>query len=86
MQDDGQAQRVLGRKNNGSCVCAVTSNMWSFPAVKYEAVQQQVLSCEGSLIDLQEQVRTNVNQHYFTVLTVVFISDWVHSSPISPLI
>ncbi|XP_039987986.1 olfactomedin-like [Xiphias gladius] len=55
--DDGQAQRVLGRKNNGSCVCAVTSNMWSFPAVKYEAVQQQVLSCEGSLIDLQEQVK-----------------------------
>ncbi|XP_040893425.1 olfactomedin-like isoform X2 [Toxotes jaculatrix] len=54
--DDGQAQRVFGRKNNGSCVCEVNSTMWLFPAVKYEGVQQKVLSCEGSLNELQDQV------------------------------
>ncbi|KAI3371708.1 hypothetical protein L3Q82_024273 [Scortum barcoo] len=54
---DGQAQRVSGQNKNGSCVCAVDSNLWSFPALKYEAVLQQVQSCEGSLINLQEQVQ-----------------------------
>nr|XP_019934303.1 PREDICTED: olfactomedin-like [Paralichthys olivaceus] len=55
--DDSQTQRVWGLKKNGSCVCAVNSNIWSFPVMKYEAVMQQVLSCEGSLNNLQEQVR-----------------------------
>ncbi|GLD67121.1 olfactomedin-like protein, partial [Lates japonicus] len=54
--DDGQAERVTGQKNNGSCVCEVNFSKWSFPAVKYEAVLQQVQSCEGSLNNLQEQV------------------------------
>ncbi|XP_045894231.1 olfactomedin-like [Micropterus dolomieu] len=53
---DGQAQRVSGQRKNGSCVCAVDSNLWTFPAVKYESVLQQVQSCEGSLNNLQEQV------------------------------
>ncbi|XP_070687051.1 olfactomedin-like [Pempheris klunzingeri] len=53
---DGQAQRVLGQQKNGSCVCPVDSNLWSFPAVKYESVLQQVVSCDGSLNNLQEQV------------------------------
>ncbi|KAM4572533.1 olfactomedin-like [Odontesthes bonariensis] len=54
--DDGQAQRVFGQKKDGSCRCEVNSTVWSFPAVKYEAVLQQVQTCEGSLRDLQEQV------------------------------
>ncbi|XP_070763901.1 olfactomedin-like [Enoplosus armatus] len=53
----GQAQRVSGQRRNGSCACAVDSNLWSFPAVKYEAVLQQVQSCEGALSSLQEQVK-----------------------------
>ncbi|XP_026166228.1 olfactomedin-4 [Mastacembelus armatus] len=53
---DGQAERVVGQKNNGSCVCEIKSSMWLFPTVKYEAVLQQVQSCEDSLNKLQEQV------------------------------
>ncbi|XP_037624434.1 olfactomedin-like [Sebastes umbrosus] len=53
---DGQAQRVSGKNKNGSCVCAVNSTMWSFPVVNYEAVLQQVQSCEVSLNSLQEKV------------------------------
>ncbi|XP_049929369.1 olfactomedin-like [Epinephelus moara] len=52
----GKAQRVMGQKNNGSCVCEVNSKMWSFPAASYGAVLQQVQSCEGSLKSLQEKV------------------------------
>ncbi|XP_051239221.1 olfactomedin isoform X3 [Dicentrarchus labrax] len=54
---DGQAQRVSGVRKNGSCACEVNSTLWSFPAVKYEAVLQQVESCGGSLNTLQEQVK-----------------------------
>ncbi|XP_034444728.1 olfactomedin-like [Hippoglossus hippoglossus] len=54
--DDSQTERVSGWKKNGSCACEVNSNIWSFPAVKYEAVLQQVLSCDDSLDNLQEQV------------------------------
>ncbi|XP_071345388.1 olfactomedin-like [Trachinotus anak] len=57
LTDDGQAHHLWGRKNNGSCVCAVNSSMWLFPVVKYEAVLEQVLTCEGSLNKLQEQVK-----------------------------
>nr|XP_046251466.1 olfactomedin-like [Scatophagus argus] len=53
---DSQAERVSGQKKNGSCVCAVNSSLWSFPAVKYEDVLQQVQSCGESLNNLQEQV------------------------------
>ncbi|CAK6969196.1 olfactomedin-like [Scomber scombrus] len=54
---DGQAQRVTGKKENDACACEVNSAIWSFPAVKYEAVLQQVEACEGSLNNLQEQVQ-----------------------------
>ncbi|XP_070828667.1 olfactomedin-like isoform X1 [Chaetodon trifascialis] len=54
---DGQAQRVSGQKRDDSCVCPVDANLWSFPAVKYETVLQQVESCGGSLKTLQEQVK-----------------------------
>ncbi|XP_047452888.1 olfactomedin [Mugil cephalus] len=55
--DDGQAQKVLGQKKNDLCVCEVNSTLWSFPAVKYEAVLEQVETCEGSLTNLQQQVK-----------------------------
>ncbi|XP_068168781.1 olfactomedin-like [Antennarius striatus] len=51
-----QAQRVLGLRRNGSCVCPVDFSRWSFPALKYEAVLQQIQTCEVSLDALQEQV------------------------------
>lgn len=54
---DGQAQHVVGQKKKDACACEVNSTMWSFPALKYEAVLQQVESCEGSLNNLQEQVQ-----------------------------
>ncbi|XP_069018406.1 olfactomedin-like isoform X1 [Embiotoca jacksoni] len=54
--DDGRAQRVSGQMKKGSCVCEVNSTMWLFPALKYEALLQQVQTCEGSLNQLQEQV------------------------------
>ncbi|XP_030587771.1 olfactomedin-like [Archocentrus centrarchus] len=56
---DGQAQRVIGLKKDDSCVCEVNSTMWSFPAVKYEAVLQQVQTCEGSLNNLLEQLKVS---------------------------
>ncbi|KAM7414042.1 hypothetical protein PAMA_019049 [Pampus argenteus] len=59
---DGQAQRVIGQKKNDACACKVNSTVWSFPAVKYEAVQQHVESCEVSLNNLQEQVQLS-NHH-----------------------
>lgn len=66
LQADGQAQRVSGLKKNGSCVCAVDSTLWSFPAVKYEDVLQQVDSCGDSLNTLQQQVRNKINLHHCT--------------------
>ena len=79
MQGDSQAQRVTGKKKNDTCACEVNSTMWSFPVVKYEAVLQQVETCEGSLNNLQEQVRTKV-----TDTTVTF--RLVNSCSVSPLI
>ncbi|XP_071393482.1 olfactomedin-like isoform X1 [Centroberyx affinis] len=60
--DDSQAQHVSGQKKNGTCVCAVNSSMWSFPAVKYDAVLQQVQSCDDSVNNLQTRVELS-NQH-----------------------
>ncbi|KAM3609897.1 uncharacterized protein V6R79_022193 [Siganus canaliculatus] len=54
---DGQAQIVSGQKKNGSCVCAVDSKLWSFPALEYEAALQQMDVCGTSLSSLQEQVQ-----------------------------
>ncbi|KAM9816446.1 olfactomedin-like isoform 2-T2 [Syngnathus typhle] len=53
---NSQVQRVSGQMKNGSCACEVNTNMWLFPAKKYEAALQQVESCEDSLQKLQEQV------------------------------
>lgn len=53
---------MIGLKKDDSCVCEVNSTMWLFPAVKYEAVLQQVQACEGSLNNLLEQVRIHVHQ------------------------
>uniref|UniRef100_A0A3B5Q1V6 Olfactomedin-like domain-containing protein n=1 Tax=Xiphophorus maculatus TaxID=8083 RepID=A0A3B5Q1V6_XIPMA len=52
------AYRVPGQKKSDSCQCDVNTTIWSFPALKYEAVQQQVETCEKSLHSLQGQVRT----------------------------
>ncbi|KAK5600797.1 hypothetical protein CRENBAI_009802 [Crenichthys baileyi] len=38
----GWVQRMLGQKKSDLCVCKVNAIMWSFPTVRYEAVQQQV--------------------------------------------
>ncbi|XP_053175964.1 olfactomedin-like [Scomber japonicus] len=67
---DSQAQRVVGKKNNDACACEVNSTMWSFPVVKYEAVLQQVETCEGSLNNLQEQVQLS-NQRLPQIETVI---------------
>uniref|UniRef100_A0A3B5MTP1 Olfactomedin-like domain-containing protein n=1 Tax=Xiphophorus couchianus TaxID=32473 RepID=A0A3B5MTP1_9TELE len=45
-------------KKSDSCQCDVNTTIWSFPALKYESVQQQVETCETSLHGLQGQVRT----------------------------
>lgn len=58
LQDGGHAQRVSGQRSNGSCVCEVNSGTWSFPVGKFEAVLQQVHSCEGTLNNLQKKVKT----------------------------
>ncbi|XP_005796428.1 olfactomedin-like [Xiphophorus maculatus] len=50
------AYRVPGQKKSDSCQCDVNTTIWSFPALKYEAVQQQVETCEKSLHSLQGQV------------------------------
>ncbi|XP_056138153.1 olfactomedin [Lampris incognitus] len=52
----GQAQRIPGQLKDGSCACPVNSSMWSFPALRYEAVLQQVEKCEDSWRNLQTQV------------------------------
>lgn len=57
--DAGAPEHVSGQKENGSCVCRVNASMWSFPAGKYNAVLQQVQSCEVSLISLQEKVQVS---------------------------
>ncbi|MEQ2217901.1 hypothetical protein XENOCAPTIV_025825, partial [Xenoophorus captivus] len=58
---DGHTQRVLGQNKDGSCHCEVNSTMWSFPALKYEAVLLQVQTCKGSLNSLQEQMLLSSN-------------------------
>ncbi|XP_029290756.1 olfactomedin [Cottoperca gobio] len=67
---DGKAQHVSGQKKNGSCVCEVNSNMWSFPAVNYNAMLQQVQSCEGSLNSLQEKLELS-NQRLPQIQAVI---------------
>ncbi|KAI4895827.1 hypothetical protein NFI96_026610 [Prochilodus magdalenae] len=60
LQQAGHTQRIQGYENNGSCVCAVNSTTWAFPAVKYETVTQMLHGCEGLLLKLQTQtVMTN---------------------------
>ncbi|XP_026885036.2 olfactomedin-4 [Electrophorus electricus] len=52
------SQRVQGQENNGSCVCEVNSNLWAFPAVKYEAVSLLLQSCGDAVRKLQTQTVT----------------------------
>lgn len=66
-QTAGQTQLVPGLKHNNSCTCVVNSTLWAFPAVKFEAVAQQVESCEASLSTVQQQVR---NQVFWCVLVI----------------
>lgn len=63
------AQRVAGLKKDGMCQCEVNSTMWSFPALKYEAILLQVQTCEGSLSSLQEHVGTPKSSNF--IITVV---------------
>uniref|UniRef100_A0A3Q3AA86 Olfactomedin-like n=1 Tax=Kryptolebias marmoratus TaxID=37003 RepID=A0A3Q3AA86_KRYMA len=64
----GQAQRVTGLIKDGSCQCEVNSTLWSFPALKYEAVLQQIQTCEGSLSSLQEQENVTARLQPFQYL------------------
>ncbi|KAM9854631.1 olfactomedin-4-like [Aulostomus maculatus] len=59
---DGQAQRVPGQKKNGICTCEVSTDTWTFPAVRYESILQQVQSCESSLEKLEEQVQLSAQR------------------------
>ncbi|KAM9376144.1 olfactomedin-like [Pholidichthys leucotaenia] len=55
-RDASQSHHASGLKKANSCACQVNYTMWMFPAGKYQAVQGQVETCEGSLKNLQEQV------------------------------
>ncbi|XP_047452837.1 olfactomedin-like [Mugil cephalus] len=50
------AQDATAQKKPAACVCQVNSTLWLFPAQKYEAVLEQVETCEGSVNKLQQQV------------------------------
>lgn len=41
-------------------MCTVDPTLWSFPAVKYEHVDEQIQSCEVSWNVLQQQVTDEV--------------------------
>ncbi len=56
------------------CVCTVDPSQWSFPAVKYEDVLQQLHSCGDSLNSLHEQVRAAVEQHFQVHIIVCYIT------------
>lgn len=63
LQADVDAERVSGVKENGSCVCAVNSTAWSFPAARYEDILQQVETCNSSLDALKRQVTLHFDQN-----------------------
>ncbi|XP_061679878.1 olfactomedin-like isoform X2 [Syngnathoides biaculeatus] len=65
-----QVQQVTGQLKNGSCACEVNTNMWLFPAAKYEVTLLQVESCEDNLKSLQEQVHLS-NQRLPEIHAVV---------------
>lgn len=58
-EGESQDQRVSGHLKNGSCVCSVNSSEWGFPTRRYEAVQQLVERCEGSIKIQQDQVNVS---------------------------
>ncbi|KAG7523524.1 hypothetical protein JOB18_049140 [Solea senegalensis] len=62
LTDDGHALQVWGHRENGSCLCEVNPDLWVFPAAKYDAALQTVLTCEGSLDKLQEQVNLSLQR------------------------
>uniref|UniRef100_A0A3P9CFK4 Olfactomedin n=1 Tax=Maylandia zebra TaxID=106582 RepID=A0A3P9CFK4_9CICH len=54
------SQRVSGYKKANACVCQLNSTMWVFPAQKFKYVLEEVHTCEESLNNLQEEVRTHL--------------------------
>uniref|UniRef100_A0A3P9DK96 Olfactomedin-like domain-containing protein n=1 Tax=Maylandia zebra TaxID=106582 RepID=A0A3P9DK96_9CICH len=54
------SQRVSGYKKANACVCQLNSTMWLFPAQKFKYVLEEVHTCEESLNNLQEEVRTHL--------------------------
>lgn len=54
LQVDSKGLRGLRR--NSSCVCTLDPPLWSFPAVKYENVAEQIQACQDSWEELQQQV------------------------------
>uniref|UniRef100_A0A3Q4N7F2 Olfactomedin-like n=1 Tax=Neolamprologus brichardi TaxID=32507 RepID=A0A3Q4N7F2_NEOBR len=54
------SQRVSGYKKSNACVCQLNSTMWLFPAQKFKYVLEEVHTCEESLNNLQEEVRTHL--------------------------
>uniref|UniRef100_A0A3Q4GNI0 Olfactomedin-4-like n=1 Tax=Neolamprologus brichardi TaxID=32507 RepID=A0A3Q4GNI0_NEOBR len=63
-----RSQRVSGYKKSNACVCQLNSTMWLFPAQKFKYVLEEVHTCEGSLNNLQEEVRTHVALFYSLLL------------------
>uniref|UniRef100_A0A3B4F314 Olfactomedin-like n=1 Tax=Pundamilia nyererei TaxID=303518 RepID=A0A3B4F314_9CICH len=63
-----RSQRVSGYKKANACVCQLNSTMWLFPAQKFKYVLEEVHTCEGSLNNLQEEVRTHVALFYSPLL------------------
>uniref|UniRef100_A0A3B4F4B7 Olfactomedin-like domain-containing protein n=1 Tax=Pundamilia nyererei TaxID=303518 RepID=A0A3B4F4B7_9CICH len=74
------SQRVSGYKKANACVCQLNSTMWVFPAQKFKYVLEEVHTCEESLNNLQEEVRT----HLYALLGLITnISDPI-TTKVSP--
>lgn len=67
-QADSRSQQVSGYKKANACVCQLNSTMWVFPAQKFKYVLEEVHTCEESLNNLQEEVRTHVALFYSPLL------------------
>uniref|UniRef100_A0A8C6TGK8 Si:ch211-194m7.4 n=1 Tax=Neogobius melanostomus TaxID=47308 RepID=A0A8C6TGK8_9GOBI len=52
-----RGERVMGVRKDGACVCSVDKGLWAFPVDRYESVQEQLDSCEGTLQSLNNQMQ-----------------------------
>ncbi|XP_043083927.1 olfactomedin-4-like [Puntigrus tetrazona] len=52
-----EAQRVPGQQKTDSCLCKINSSIWTFPAVQFMEVTEQVQICEDSLNKFEEMLR-----------------------------